>query len=556
MRLETVLIGIMAVVAICLSGTARGTCQAERSSPVYRVQEGSNEISLFERFSMFIEHSSRIRRVMDFDEEVLTVQPVEDSPEQIRIYALKSGVTSLTIVDEFDKTFELEVLIRGDVRHLESFIRRLYPDDSIHVEEISEESVRLDGWVTKPEHVSEVQAIAEQFYEQVLNHMQAGGVQQIMLKCTVMEVQRSKLRRLGMNFSMVRPDGFLVSTPGPITPISSMSATGAGATITQGGFANSTITWGLTRPNSVFQGFVQAMLDEGIFKTHATPMIVTDNGRPANFLSGGETPVPVAGGLGTSGVQYREFGIQLNAVPYILGNGRVRLEVETRVSDQDFSNVVIINGSPTTSFRTNSANTQVEMNFGEALVIAGLVSRRSYGNTQKVPFFGEIPWVGAAFSRKQHTESETELIILVTPELVAPMTAEQLPQTGPGMSTDIPVDRELFFHGMLEVPKVGDECDQCKTQTSATFRCANPNCRNCRGVECTSSGKASLKDAEGSRTAAAETAAQKRSSGEQTGPRVQPASVSKVRKNGDADSGQEAKRRKPDDDGLISPTMR
>ena len=196
MRLEKVLAGIMALAVTCLSGTAQGFWQAERSSPVYRVQEGRNEISLFERFSMFIEHSSRIRRVMDFDEEVLTVQPVEDSPEQIRIYALKSGVTSLTIVDEFDKTFELEVLIRGDVRHLESFIRRLYPDDSIHVEEISEESVRLDGWVTKPEHVSEVQAIAEQFYPQVLNHMQAGGVQLIRLMCTVFDVLLSILRSI------------------------------------------------------------------------------------------------------------------------------------------------------------------------------------------------------------------------------------------------------------------------------------------------------------------------------------------------------------------------
>jgi len=555
MRLGKVLVRNIVVILMCLAGTAEGFWQAERSSPVYQLQEGRNEISLFERFSMFIEHSSRIKRVMDFDEEVLTVQPVEDSPEQIRIYALKSGVTSLTIVDEFDKTFELEVLIRGDVRHLESFIRRLYPDDSIHVEEISEESVRLDGWVTKPEHVSEVQAIAEQFYPQVLNHMQAGGVQQIMLKCTVMEVQRSKLRRLGMNFSMVRPDGFLVSTPGPITPISSMSVTGAGAAITQRGFSDSTITWGLTRPNSVFQGFVQAMLDEGIFKTHATPMIVTDNGRPANFLSGGETPVPVAGGLGTSGVQYREFGIQLNAVPYILGNGRVRLEVETRVSDQDFSNVVIINGSPTTSFRTNSANTQVEMNFGEALVIAGLVSRRSFGTTQKVPFFGEIPYVGAAFSRKQHTESETELIILVTPELVAPMTAEQLPQTGPGMSTDIPVDRELFFHGLLEVPKFGDECEQCRTQSSATFRCANPDCKNCRGMECTSSGKASLKDTEGSRTAGTETRLQKNPQGASPSAQVKPASVSKIRRNPDSESSGQAKRRRADD-GLISPTMR
>ena len=555
MRVGQVLFRILVFMTLLQSDVAEAVLQAERSSPVYVVQEGRNEIALVERFSMFIEHSARIRRVMDFDEEVLTVQTVGDNPQQVRIYALQSGVTSLTIVDENDRTFELEILIRGDVRHLESFIRRLYPDNTIHVEEISDESVRLDGWVTKPEHVSEIQAIAEQFYPEVLNHMQAGGVQQIMLKCTVMEVQRSKLRRLGKNFSMVRPDGYLVSTPGPITPISGLEVAGGAASITQRGFSDSTITWGLTRPNSVFQGFVQAMLDEGIFKTHATPMIVTDNGRPANFLSGGETPIPVAGGLGTSGVQYREFGIQLNAVPYILGNGRVRLEVETRVSDQDFSQVVIINGAPTTSFRTNSANTQVEMNFGEALVIAGLVSRRSYGTTQKVPFLGELPWLGAAFSKKQHTESETELIILVTPELVAPMTPEQVPAIGPGMSTDIPVDRELFAYGMLEVPKVGDECEQCRTQPAAAKRCSDPNCRNCREIDCTDAGKSGKRAPTSSRTAG-----QERPTPEPAdaggGGRIKPASRSKIRETDKSETDSGAKLRIPDDEGLISPTMR
>lgn len=448
------------------------------SSPVYMVHEGLNEVSLFERFSTYIQHSAKISKVMDFDEEVLTVQTVDGNPRQFRIYALKAGVTTITIVDQFDQVYSVEVLVRGDVRHLESFIRRNYPDDSISVEEVSDTAVRLDGWVTKPENISEIQAIAAQFYPEILNHMKTGGVQQVMLKCTVLEVQRSKLRRMGMNFSLIRPDGFLISTPGPITPISTLTATGAGTTATFSGFGNTSIAYGFTRPNGIFQGFVQAMLEEGMLKSNATPMIVTHNGRPANFLSGGETPVPIAAGLGVTGVEFKEFGIQMNAVPYILGNGRVRMEVETIVRDRDFANAVTINGTATTGFKTNSANTQVEMNFGEALVIAGLISQREYSTTQKLPFFGELPWIGAAFSRKTYQESETELIILVTPELVAPMQANRLPTTGPGTFTDTPVDRELFFHGLLEVPKVGDACDHCQNGMIGG-PCPNPSCPNC-----------------------------------------------------------------------------
>lgn len=469
---------VLAIV-VSLASFETGQCQLAGSSPVYRVREGRNEISLFERFSTFIEHSARIRRVMDFDEEIVTVQPVEGNPNQIRVYANRSGVTTVTIVDENDATYSVEILVRGDVRYLESVIRRLYPNDSIMLEEINGEAVRLDGWVSKPEYVSEIQAIAEQFYPTVLNHMKTGGVQQILLKCTIMEVQRSKLRRLGMNFSLIRPDEYLISTPGPITPITSLTAAPGGATATFSGFGSTSINYGLTRPNGIFQAFIQAMIEENILKTHATPMIVTHNGRPANFLSGGEVPVPTSSGLGTVGIEFREFGIQMNAVPFILGNGRVRLEVETIVRDRDFANTVTIGGSTTTGFRTNSANTQVEMNFGEALVIAGLVSHRENASAQKLPFVGELPWIGAAFSRKSHEESEIELIILVTPDLVAPMPAGQVPGPGPGQSTDTPVDREIFAHGHLEVPKFGDECEFCPNCMATGGHCPSyPNCRH------------------------------------------------------------------------------
>ncbi len=479
-----------ALVIVCLLILSPdGSCQPGGSSPLYRVREGRNEISLFERFSIFIEHTSRIKRVMDFDEEIVTVQTVEGTPNQFRVYALKSGVTTVTIVDENELSYSIEILVRGDVRHLQSFIQRLYPNDSITVEEISESSVRLDGWVSKPEHVSEIQAIALEFYPTVLNHMKTGGVQQVLLKCTVLEVQRSKLRRLGMNFAMIRPGGFLISTPGPITPLTGLTATGAGATATLSGFSNSSVTYGFTRPNGIFQGFVQAMVEEGLLKSNATPMIVTHNGRPANFLSGGETPIPVAAGLGATGIEFKEYGIVMNAVPYILGNGRVRMEVEATIRDRDFANTVTIGGTTATGFKTNSANTQVEMNFGEALVIAGLISRRENATTQKLPFIGELPWIGAAFSRKSYEESETELIILLTPELVAPMQAGQVPVGGPGQSTDMPVDREIFADGLLEVPKFGEDCNPCLNcmpgrRCPQYPRCTDPGRGHCPSETC------------------------------------------------------------------------
>ena len=461
----------LAATILVLLPAATATAQIEGNSAVYRIHEGRNELSLVERFSIFVEHSSKIRRVMDFDEEVITVQVVEGTPTQFRVYALRGGITTINVVDEHGRSYSLEVLVEGDVRYLESKIRRSYPNDVITIEEINEQSVRLVGWVSQPEHIIEIEEIAKQFYPTVMNHMKTGGVQQVLMKCTVLEVQRSKLRQLGMNFTLVRPEGFLFSTPGPITPITAIGGAG-GPTLS--GISNSTVTFGFTRPNSVFHGFIQAMLEEGMLKSQATPMIVTHNGRPANFLSGGETPVPIPAGLGTTGFQFREYGIQMNAVPYILGNGRVRLEVETIIRDQDFANTVTVSGTTITAFKTNSANTQVEMNFGEALVIAGLISQKQDVLTQKLPFFGELPYIGAAFSRKKATESERELIIMVTPEYVSPAPASQFPQQGPGMFTDTPTDKELFGMGLLEVPKYGEACENgCQNCMPGE------NCQNC-----------------------------------------------------------------------------
>ncbi|MCA9060541.1 MAG: hypothetical protein KDA85_18650, partial [Planctomycetaceae bacterium] len=267
----------------------------------------------------------------------------------------------MTIIDESGQRFSVEVLVKGDVRHLESYIRRLYPNDTVYIEEIKG-AVRLDGWVTKPEHVSEIQQIAEQFYPQVMNHMKIGGVQQVLLKCDVLEVQRNKFRKFGMNFSLLKPDSYLISNPGPITPISTLTASPGANAVQFGGFADSSISFAFTRPNNIFQGFVSALREEGLLRFHASPILVTHNGRPARLHNGGETPILVPSGLGTVGIDFKEFGIQMQAVPYILGNGRLRLEIDTQIRDRDQSTAITVNGTSVPGFKVKSADTQVEMN--------------------------------------------------------------------------------------------------------------------------------------------------------------------------------------------------
>jgi pilus assembly protein CpaC len=205
-----------------------------------------------------------------------------------------------------------------------------------------------------------------------------------------------------------------------------------------------------------------------------------------------------------------------------------------------------VNGSTTPAFKTNSANTQVEMNFGEALVIAGLVAQREVNSSQKLPFLGELPHIGAAFSRKSSEESETELVILITPEYVAPAPAAQFAHGGPGTFTDTPVDRELFLHGLMEIPKQGDECAFCPNCIGGGI-CRDPNCQHCiSGKGCVSATERNGTDSEtlvtpGGRAPAKAVPV---SSPSTSKPKTQLPSTSKSKS---ARSGSS---------GLISPTMR
>jgi len=447
---------------LCMSGTVADAQSGAAPStpalndPVFEVTQEKSELRIVEKFAKVLKLDKRITTVSGFDQSVINVSKVERSPNMIRVHAEKPGVTSLVITDEDNRNFTLEVFVIGDVRHLQAYLKRLFPNSSIEAVAIGN-NVILRGWVSQPEHITEIREVAAQFYENVIDQMKVGGVQQVQLKVRVMEMQRAKIRRLGFNFLFSNNDGAVASTPGQLTALETLGSTAAAVT----GVAEPTVAFSLLNDDELFQGFLEALKEESLLKILAEPELVTTNGRPAHMLAGGEFPILVPQSLGTTTIEWREFGVRLQMVPIILGRGRVRLELEPEVSERDFSNAVQVNGFTVPGITSRRVNTQVEMRFGETFMIAGLLSRRTTAETSKIPLLGELPWVGAAFRRVRYDEGETELVIMVTPELVSPMKAGQVPPGGPGQFTDAPLDRELYIDGVLEVPRYGPRCPNC-----------------------------------------------------------------------------------------------
>lgn len=437
------------------------------NEPLVNIKTDRSSLTVIERFSKVVQFDNRITRVDGFDPEILTVTAL--SPTQLRIQALSPGVTTLVVTDQQNRIYTVEIFVTGDVRHLQAYIDRFFPKAAVKAVAVRD-SVVLRGWVTKPEHITELVEIAEQFYPKVLNQMKVGGVQQVLLKVRVIEAQRTKIRRLGMNWAFRNQSGFVASTPGMLTPLTGITAP-IGMTpaveFSASSLADPSVSFGIVGSDAAFDGFVEALKQESLLKILAEPEVVIMNGRPATLLAGGEFPIIVPAGLGTATIEWREFGTRLEAVPIILDNDTVRLELQPEVSDRDFSNAVSLDGTVVPGLTTRRTNTQVEMRFGQTLMIAGLISTRETSVLDKVPFFGELPYIGAAFRRTRNDKTETELVILVTPELVAPLERHQVPSGGPGLSSETPTDREFMLYGWPEVPNYSDGCYGCGNSGSA-----------------------------------------------------------------------------------------
>lgn len=475
MALQCVLSGLLLALPVAFSesthaqdATPSVRIESDRATPhatsgeVVRVVGSRINLEITERFSKVLEFPSRIAAVDGHDEDVLTVHPL--SPSKIRLQSVSQGVTQAVFTDENGAVTTVTVLVSGDARFVQAVLREKFPEASITATRVRD-AIVLRGTVSEPSVIPEIQEIAET-HGRVLNQIRVAGPQHVQLNCKIFEVQRSRLRQLGFDFLFRTPSFVGGSAPSGVNPISGLSiipgAAPAGA-LAATGLPQSQMALGIVSDTFSFQGVLQALREEGLLKIQSEPTILTRSGQPGRIVSGGEFPIPVPQGLGTIAIEYREFGTRLECAPIILSPRRLKQQIVAEVSERDQTTAVTIGSVQVPGISRRLVENEVEMNFGETLVVGGLVLNRSTASTRKIPFLGELPGIGALFRRVQYTDAETELMVVITPELVAPAG---MPDRLPGTSTSIPTDRELFYQGVIEVPNYGGWCDgaNCEQQ--------------------------------------------------------------------------------------------
>lgn len=435
----------------------------QQSPSVVRNLSQSNErLEMTVNTSQILTLGTRIPRIVVNNPDLVTATPVSET--QVQIAARKPGVTQINLWDENGEIYTVDLLIFGDVRELEVNLQRMFPSSSLRVIRLTN-SLILEGQVDRPEIVSTIRTLAEDYAPKVVNNITVGGAQQVLLKVRVMEVNRTKLQSLGMDFSITssNPNSFFNSLAGGIL------------TKTEEGLRSpsATVDFGIVSNGNTFWGAIEALQQNNLAKTLASPTLVTVSGRPASFNAGGEIFFQVGGGIAGFTVQSEDFGTQIDFLPIVLGNGRIRLEVRPKISEIDRSAPV---GNELFRTKVSYVDTGVEMQAGQTLALAGLIQTRVRAQKRGLPYLSDLPVVGNVFGKTREEVEEIELLIMVTPEFADGMDPHEVPLCGPGMETMSPSRSELYCKGMIEVPA----CGPCGA--SDPCRCNAP------GLDCNTNG--------------------------------------------------------------------
>ena len=309
----------------------------------------------------------------------------------------------------------------------------------------------------------------------VINAMRVAASQQVMLRVRFVEVDRTAERDLGVNWFGANRNGtrgintgtggLLTPPAGPGTPqpppglalFNSLGTFPAGGLNPVAGLPFGVGLFNLARGSANVDILISALEEKGVARRLAEPDLIALSGDTASFLAGGQYPVPSvqpgsAGGLPLITTQYYPYGVQLTFVPTVLANGIINLRLNPSVSELDYKNVVVISGTAIPSITKREARTTIELRDGQSFAIAGLLQSDSSRDISQIPWLGSVPVLGTLFSSKAYQQNETDLVVIVTPHLVAP--------AAPGQALATPYDKTLpsndadfFIMGRPEVRK-------------------------------------------------------------------------------------------------------
>ena len=485
---------------LVLSPVGRVAAQGDPAQQPFKVVSATGntsvQVALFK--SQIIRLSTPVKRISVGNPEIGDLLII--GSRQIYIVGKSLGTTNVVLWNTKDQVIgTLNLEVTHDLENLKNKLYELLPGEVIEVHS-SNGSIVLSGEVSSAAKVDTAVKLAETFLKKskdsddtlqgtVLNMLQVGGAQQVMLHVQVAEISHSLVKRLDLQFKTFYngsnlkagavnggaafPDAVLQDgsrlpifgdfDQGLIGPAVSEFAPGLGSISDKGLFAS------YLSGDFLFNLVIDAAKNQGLAKILAEPTLTTMTGQQASVLSGGEFPVPVAQELGRTTVEYKEFGVGMKFLPVVLDSGTISLKVNVSVSDLRTDNAIAL-GVPTAgssdqiggafvipALAKRTATSTVELKSGETMGIAGIISEQLRENVEKFPGLGDLPVLGPLFRSQEFIKGQTELVVFVTPRLAAPVRPENV-----RLPTDYfvePSDTEFYLMGRLEGRRQEPESD-------------------------------------------------------------------------------------------------
>lgn len=358
------------------------------------------------------------------------------TPTSFLIYGKKAGTTTVFAISETGAAISYTVRVTRPVGEIAAAVRNAVPSAQIGVV-TTPDGVRISGAVNSPRDAERVKAAARQFLgdkESINFDVAVNAATQVTLKVRVAEVSRTVLKQLGVNWSALGTIGSIAHLPAltlnaNLDPVVCVGA----ATLC---------------PSANFNGVIDALDQSGLATILAEPTLTAVSGETANFLAGGEYPIPVPQGIGQVTIDYKRYGVSVDFTPTVLDGNRISIKVRPEVSALTTVGQLVLDNVAVPALTVRRVETTVELGSGEGFAIAGLFQNNGQNQIQGLPWLGDIPVLGALFRSTSFQRNESELVIIVTPYIVRPVsrpTDLHLPTEGMQYSSDL----ELILKGRL-----------------------------------------------------------------------------------------------------------
>jgi pilus assembly protein CpaC len=404
--------------------------QQQEAAPA-QAGEAPETLHLMVGRSLVISSPTRIRRVSIADPNIIDALVV--NPNQVLINGKAPGSVSLVLWDESGQSQNFDVFVDLDILGLSEKLREVFPDQPAHVQ-ADKDVVVLSGQVGSQAIADKMLEVAKAVSPKAVSMLEVPppSTGEILLQVKFAEVDRAAITQLGVN---------ILSLPGAKN-IGTISTQQFGPPTLQSGGLGST-TGGFTlsdllnifyfRPDINLALTIKALQERNLLQILAEPNVLTENGKEASFLAGGQFPYPVvqassAGAIPVITIQYKDFGVRLDFLPVLAPDDTIHLKVRPEVSALDYSNALTISGFTVPALSTRRVESEMELKDGQSFAIAGLVDNRVTEQLSKIPGLGDIPLLGKIFQSVNLNKSKTELLVLVTPRIVKPLAPNELPK--------------------------------------------------------------------------------------------------------------------------------